>query len=63
MSECARISSKDAREKVEQNKALLVCAYAEDAKFKKAVLEGAISFSDFQSKLASVPKNQEIIFY
>jgi hypothetical protein len=44
-------------------KALLVCAYEDEAKFKKMHLQGAISFNEFQSKLSSLSKDQEVVFY
>jgi hypothetical protein len=53
----------DAREKVVSGKAILVCGYEGEEKFKTYRLEGAISFEDFQSKLPSLDKNQEVIFY
>ena len=56
-----RISVKQAREKAHQ--ALLVCAYDNEAKYRIANLEDSISLADFRSRLASLPKTQEIIFY
>jgi hypothetical protein len=43
--------------------ALLVCAYEDEAKFERARLEGAISFQSLQSRLQSLPKETEIVFY
>ena len=63
MSNVERISVQEARKKTQANQALLVCAYEDDAKCKALDLEGSISFTDFQSKAASLPKNQEIIFF
>jgi hypothetical protein len=48
---------------VKSRKALLVCAYEDEAKFKKMQLQGAISFNEFKSKLSSITKDQEIVFY
>jgi hypothetical protein len=42
---------------------LLVCAYEDDAAFARMKLEGAISFSEFQTRLPSLEKNQPIVFY
>jgi hypothetical protein len=42
---------------------LLVCAYPDDAKFKDAALDGAISFRDFERRKASLPRDAEIVFY
>ena len=63
MSEPIRISPHDARHKVSSGNALLVCAYDDADKFKNNHLEGAISFSEFKSKLPSLAKEQEVIFY
>ena len=61
MADIERISVKQAREKA--NQALLVCAYDNEAKYRIVNLEGSISLAHFQSRLASLPKTQEIIFY
>lgn len=63
MGEPKRITPGEAHEKVKSGKTLLVCAYEDDAKFKKMQLEGAISFNEFKSKLPSLSKDQEIVFY
>ena len=58
-----RISVGDARKKVQANQALLVCAYDDEAKCRAVNLDGSISLTSFQSKVASLPKSQEIIFF
>ncbi len=63
MAEIERISVAEARNKVQGKEALLVCAYPDDAKFKAARLDGAISLASFESRAATLPKSQEIIFY
>jgi len=63
MTEPIRVTPEEAYEKVKSGKALLVCAYEDDAKFKKLKLENAISFNEFKSKLPSLSEDQEIIFY
>jgi hypothetical protein len=63
MEESLRVSPEEVRQKVKEGKALLVCAYEDEEKFKKVRLEGAISFGEFKLKLPSLTKNQEIIFY
>ena len=63
MSRCERVSPESAQKKVRSRDALLVCAYQEDEQFRKMQLEGATSYSDFKKKVASIPKDQEIIFY
>ena len=63
MSEPERISPTEVREKLKAGKALLVCAYEDEAKFKMLQLQGAISLNEFRTKLPSLAKDQEIIFY
>jgi hypothetical protein len=63
MAEIERISVADARSKVQGKQALLVCAYPDEAKFRAARLEGAISLASFEARAASLPKGQEIIFF
>ena len=58
----ARIGPDEARAAVITNEALLVCAYDDNA-CKDVLLEGAILRSEFESKLASLPNSQTIIFY
>ncbi|HVE41781.1 MAG TPA: ArsR family transcriptional regulator [Planctomycetota bacterium] len=42
---------------------LLVCAYESDDRFREMEIEGAIPWSAFQSRLPSLPLDQEIVFY
>ncbi len=42
---------------------MLVCAYADEVKFRGARLEGAISLGALTAKLPSLSKDSEIIFY
>ena len=63
MLEPERISPTEVREKLIAGKALLVCAYEDEAKFKMLQLQGAISLNEFRTKLPSLAKDQEIIFY
>lgn len=63
MAEPQRITPEEVYKKVKSGITLLVCAYEDEAKFKKMQLEGAISLNEFKSKLPSLPKHQEIIFY
>jgi hypothetical protein len=58
-----RISSQDTYKKVTAGEAIFVCGYEDDGKFKAFRLEMAISFSEFLKKLATLSKDQEIIFY
>lgn len=63
MTEAQRISAKEARKKVTSGEALLVCAYEDVDKFKRAHLEGAISLQDFKTRLSGLSRAQEIVFY
>jgi len=63
MTEPKRISPEEVYPKLKSSTAILVCAYEDDAKFKKLQLQGAISFNEFKSKLPSLSKDQEIVFY
>ena len=63
MPEPERVTAEEVYNGMKSGKALLVCAYEDEEKFRKLQLQGAISFSAFKSKLLSLPKDQEIVFY
>ena len=63
MADIERISAQQTHTKVTANQALLVCAYEDEAKCRMLNLEGSISFTNFKSRVQSLPKSQEIIFY
>ena len=63
MSEPERVTAEDVYGKLKSGKALLVCAYEDEMKFRAMQLEGAISLGEFKSKLSSLSKDQEIVFY
>jgi hypothetical protein len=63
MSEPERITAEEVYNKLKSGKALLVCAYDDEEKFKKLRLEGAISLNEFKSRLPSLARDQEIVFY
>ncbi len=63
MEEPIRISPEEVRRKVTSGSALLVCAYDDEEKYKRVHLEGAISLTEFKSRLSALPKDHEIIFY
>ena len=63
MSEVTLVAATEAHERVKNGSALLVCAYDSDEKFRNVHLEGAMSLSEFKSKLNTVGKDKEIIFY
>lgn len=63
MTEPIRIPPEEARKKVLAKTALFVCAYEDEEKFRRMHLEGALSFHEFNDMAASLPKDQEVIFY
>ena len=63
MADIERISVEEAHRKTQANQALLVCAYEDEAKCRRLDLDGSISLTEFQSKVGSLPKSQEIIFF
>ena len=63
MTEPVRIFPEEARRKIDEDSAFLVCAYDDERKFKQVHLKGAISLTEFKSRLISLPKDKEVIFY
>jgi len=63
MAEPKRVTPEEIYQRLKSGAVLLVCAYEDDAKFKKMQLQGAISLNEFKSKLPSLQKEQEIVFY
>lgn len=63
MNDAVRISPEEARQKILAGRALLVCAYADYAKFMKYHLDGAITLFDLHAREGKLSKDQEIIFY
>jgi hypothetical protein len=63
MSAPKRVSPQEVRSKLQAGQALLVCAYQSDAKFRQVALEGAVSFSEFERRQSSLPREHEIVFY
>ena len=57
-----RISVEEARSKVLAGEAFLVCAY-NDKRCEGLLLESALTRREFEQKLPSIPKEQEIIIY
>ena len=58
-----RISVEEARRKVSEGAALLVCAYADESKCDRIRLEGAISLGELEAREATLPKDKPIVFY
>jgi len=63
MKEPIRVTPGYAKKQVASGKAVLVCAYDDVRKFRSLHLEGALSFQEFTSRVDTLPKEQEIIFY
>ena len=63
MPDIERIRVEEAHRKTNANQALLVCAYPDEAKCRAINLEGSISLTSFESRVKSLPKTQEIIFF
>lgn len=63
MAEPVRVTPKEVHEKVKSGTALLVCAYEDDETFRQMKLQGGISLIEFKSRLPSLSKDQEIVFY
>jgi hypothetical protein len=63
MTPVIRISPEETYKKVQAGKALLVCAYDNEERFRSLQLAGAISFPQFKAKLPALPKDQEIVLY
>jgi hypothetical protein len=63
MADVARIGPEETHKKTKAGQALLVCAYEDEAKCRMFNLDGSMSLTGFESKVKSLPKNQEIVFY
>lgn len=63
MADIVRVGVEEACRKVTAGQALLVCAYEDEAKCRMLNLDGSISLSTFESRVGSLPKSREIIFY
>ena len=63
MADIARITVEEAHKKIKAGQALLVCAYEDEAKCRALNLDGSMSLASFESKVGSLSKKQELIFY
>lgn len=63
MADSGRISVEEARRKVSAGQALLVCAYDDEQKCSKINLQGSINMAQFTGRVATMARDQEIIFY
>jgi hypothetical protein len=57
------IDPTQAHEKVMAGKATLVCAYDDEARCRKILLDHSMTRSQLEATLSSQSKDQEIIFY
>jgi hypothetical protein len=57
------VPPEEAYRKAESGKALLVCAYADEAICETIHLKGGIFLQQLEAKLPTLSKSQEIIFY
>jgi len=59
-----RISAQQVRRRLQSGMpTMLVCAYPDDAKFAQVALDGAVPFSEFERRKASLPRDFEVVFY
>lgn len=58
-----RVRAEEARRRVAEGRAFLVCAYEDESKCQRMRLDGALTLRELQDRLATLPKSQEIIFY
>lgn len=63
MDEVRRVKPQEARRKVQEGKALFVCAYESEEMCGRMLLEGAMTLGKLNSRLSGIAKEQEIIFY
>jgi rhodanese-related sulfurtransferase len=63
MNEVPRVNPEEIYPKLRSGEALLVCAYDDDAKFRRLQLQGAISLDEFKSLRPALPQDREIVFY
>jgi hypothetical protein len=63
MAKVSRITPEETHQKLKSGDAVLVCAYDSEERFRNLQLAGAISLHEFRTKLPSLSKDQEIVFY
>ncbi len=63
MIEPTRIGAQEAYKRIKEGKAIFVCGYEDESRYKDLRLEMSMSFSEFLKKLPALSKDQEIIFY
>jgi bifunctional DNA-binding transcriptional regulator/antitoxin component of YhaV-PrlF toxin-antitoxin module len=58
-----RISAGDARRRVAEGRAVLVCAYEDEDRCRRLKLQGAHTLRELEAGMANLSRNQELIFY
>jgi hypothetical protein len=58
-----RISALEAKRRTESDQALLVCGYDDEQKCRGFDIAGSITYKQFQTRLPSLPKSTELIFF
>ncbi len=58
-----RVDARTAHEDFESHDALLVCAYDDEKKCRDTGVDEALTMRQFVSRLDSIPKSREIVFY
>jgi len=58
-----RVGAGEARRRVAEGRAVLVCAYEDEEKCRRLKLEGAHTLRELEAGMATLPRSQEIIFY
>jgi hypothetical protein len=58
-----RVSAEEARRRVAEQRAVLVCAYEDESKCQRLKLDAALTLGELQARAATLPRSQEIVFY
>lgn len=59
----ACVTPQEIQPRVKSGQALLMCAYADEARCRSVRLEGSLTFQEFQARLSDLPTDQEIVFF
>jgi bifunctional DNA-binding transcriptional regulator/antitoxin component of YhaV-PrlF toxin-antitoxin module len=58
-----RISAGDARRRVAEGRAVLVCAYEDEERCRRLKLERAHTLRELEAGMSTLSRDQEIVFY
>ena len=58
-----RVPVEDVRRKLQEGAPILLVNAYPDSAYRRSHLEGSISMGDFVSRLPTLPKDAEIVFY